>query len=163
MARVFISYARSDSELARMVDGWLATAGHHVSLDQDQAGGIRLGDYWQQRLHERLRWADVMVCLVSAASVASTWCVSEIATALARGSRLVPIQIEAGVVHPLLSQMQQMNLGGGVDTVRLRLLDEFRLVDAAGGLGWPDDRSPFRVCARSTPITIVCSSVAVPM
>ena len=49
--------------------------------------GIRVGEDWQERLHERLRWADAVVCLISAASVDSTWCVCEVSTALSRGSR----------------------------------------------------------------------------
>ena len=65
-------------------------------------GGIRLGEDWQERLHERLRWADAVVCLVSAASVGSTWCVCEVSTALSRGSRVLPLQVEPGVRHPLL-------------------------------------------------------------
>jgi energy-coupling factor transporter ATP-binding protein EcfA2 len=143
MARVFISYARKDVGLAAAVHGWLAGAAHEAFLDQDRADGIRAGEDWQDRLHERLRWADVVVCLVSAASVASTWCVAEVATALSRGSRLIPIQVEAGARHPLVTRIQHVDLDSGLETARTRLLDELRVVDAAGGSGWPDDRSPF--------------------
>src|SRR6476660_667201 len=130
MARVFISYSRMDAGVAGRVQCWLVDARHEVFLDRDVDDGIRTGEDWQERLYERLRWADAVVCLVSAASVASTWCVGEVTTALARGSRLIPIQIEAGVRHPLLTRAQHLILGSGMEAVRARLLDELRLVDA---------------------------------
>ncbi|MDQ3762699.1 MAG: toll/interleukin-1 receptor domain-containing protein [Actinomycetota bacterium] len=40
-----------------------------------------MGERWRQRLHERLRWADAVVCVVTSAAVASSWCAAEIATA----------------------------------------------------------------------------------
>jgi TIR domain len=143
MARVFISYSHTDVEVAGRVQGWLKDAGHEVFLDRDVGVGIHLGEDWQERLHERLRWADAVVCLVSAASVGSTWCVCEVSTALSRGSRVLPLQIEPGVGHPLLTGSQQVSLDGSDADARLRLIAELRVVDASGGSGWPDDRSPF--------------------
>src|SRR5690348_15095996 len=102
MARVFISYAHTDGEVAAQVHDWLAADGHEIFLDRDIIGGIHVGEDWQERLHERLRWADAVVCLVSAVSVASTWCVCEVSTALSRGSRILPLQVEPGVSHPFL-------------------------------------------------------------
>ena len=106
-------------------------------------GGIRLGDDWQDRLHERLRWADVVVCLVSAASLGSTWCVCEVSTALSRGSRVLPVQIEPALRHPLLERIQHIDLDDGAAHAHARLIAELRIVDAGGGSSWPDDRSPF--------------------
>ena len=142
MARVFISYARPDADWAARVRGWLVDAGHDIFLDRDVNDGIRVGEDWQERLHERLRWADAVVCLISAASIASTWCVCEVSTALSRGSRLLPVEVEPKVRHPLLSRLQNVTTGDDPDA-RSRLVAELRLVDAGGGSGWPDDRSPF--------------------
>ena len=134
MARVFVSYSNADSRLAADVRGWLNDAGHEVFLDRDVDSDIRIGEDWQERLHERLRWADAVVPLVSAASVASAWAVGEVATALSRGSKVIPIQIEEGARHPLLARTDAITMENRVDAARMRLLEELRLVDAAGGV-----------------------------
>ena len=100
MARVFVSHASADLALAREVHRWLVDDGHEVFLDHDLRDGIAIGDQWEPRLHERLRWADAMVCLLTAAYVRSTWCAAEVGIARSRGSRLVPVQAEPGVRHP---------------------------------------------------------------
>ena len=143
MARVFISYARVDLTLAKEIREWLRAATHEVFLDEALQGGLRPGEDWQARLHERLRWADAVVCLVSDASVASSWCIAELATAFARGSHLIPLQAEPWAKHPFLSGLQHINCTRDLGEARARLLAELQLVDLAGGSGWPDDRSPF--------------------
>jgi energy-coupling factor transporter ATP-binding protein EcfA2 len=128
----------------------LLAAGHVVFLAQDLREGIAGGEHWRLRLHERLRWADAVVCVLTSSYVASTWCTAEVAIAQSRGSRLIPVLAESGIVHPLLSDVQHIDLIRGLAGVpaaldeALRRLDEaLRRVDAAGGFGWPDDRSPF--------------------
>src|SRR4051812_4387487 len=143
MARVFISYASSDLAIVDGIRDWLVGNGHEVFFDRDRRNGIRLGEDWQNRLHERLRWADAVVCLISGASVRSMWCTCEISTAISRGSFLIPVLTEAGAQHPLLSQLQHVCLDSGRESASARILDELRLVDASGGSGWPDNRSPF--------------------
>jgi hypothetical protein len=91
MARVFVSHSSKDHELAAEVHGWLAHDGHEVFLDQDLRDGIAVGEEWEQRLHERLRWADAVVCLVTSAYLASGWCNAEVGVARSRGSRLLPL------------------------------------------------------------------------
>ena len=85
-----------------IANGWLVAAGHRVFLDRDPVDGIVGGDAWEQRLHERLRAADAVVCVVTAAYVASPWCNGEVAVARSRGARLIPVLVEPGVEHPLL-------------------------------------------------------------
>ena len=65
MAKVFVSHASKDRELADEVHGWLTGDGHEVFLDHHPDGGIAVGEAWEQRLYERLRWADAVVCLVT--------------------------------------------------------------------------------------------------
>ena len=74
MARVFVSHASTDAALAAEVHRWLVEDRHKAFLDQDLSNGILAGEEWQQRLHERLRWADAMVCVLTSAYVSSTWC-----------------------------------------------------------------------------------------
>ena len=141
MARVFISYARTDAEW-RGRFSWLFAAGHEVFLDRDVDGGIRVGEDWQERLHERLRWADAVVCLVSAASIDSTWCVCEVSTALTRGSRVLPLQVEPGVRHPLLARLQHVELETAPRS-HTAVGRRAAFSGCRGWIGWPDDRSPF--------------------
>src|SRR5262245_35582087 len=99
MARVFISYASDDRQLAARLHSWLVESGHEVFLDHDARSGLLIGEDWEQRLYERLRWADAVVCPVTSAYVASVWCTAEITIALSRGSRVLPLLVEPGVQH----------------------------------------------------------------
>ncbi|HSL06708.1 MAG TPA: toll/interleukin-1 receptor domain-containing protein, partial [Pseudonocardiaceae bacterium] len=143
MARVFVSYAGADRECAGQLHQWLVAEGHEVFLDQDPGTGIAVGEEWDKRLHERLRWADAVVCVVTSAAVASTWCTAEVSIALSRGNRLLPVRAEPGVEHPLLKSAQYADLTRDPVTARAALVEALRRVDVAGGFGWPDDKSPF--------------------
>ncbi len=143
MATVFVSYASEDRALAGEVHRWLIDDGHEVFLDQDLRDGIAVGEEWEQRLHERLQWAGVMVCLVTSAYVASVWCAAEIGAARTRGSRLLPVLAEPGVDHPLLRSVHRADLTRERVSARAALAEGFRRVDAAQAWGWPDDRPPF--------------------
>src|SRR4051812_16606041 len=143
MARVFVSHSGKDAALADEVHRWLVDEGHESFLDQDLYDGIRAGDQWEQRLHERLRWADAMVCVLTSAYLASVWCTAELAIAQSRGSRVLPVRAEPEVDHPLLTSLQQVDMTRDACAARARLAAELLRVDASGGLGWPDDRSPF--------------------
>ncbi|MGH3770253.1 MAG: TIR domain-containing protein [Pseudonocardiaceae bacterium] len=140
MAKVFISHASDDREPTDEVHRWLVAEGHKVFLDQHPRDGIELGEEWEQWLHERLRWADAVVCVVTLAFLASKWCTYEVACARARGSRLLPVRAEPKVEHPLLKSAHQADLSTAGRAV---LVEALRRVDAAGGLGWANDRSPF--------------------
>jgi WD40 repeat protein/energy-coupling factor transporter ATP-binding protein EcfA2 len=122
---------------------WLVAEGHEVFLDQDLIDGVVVGEEWEKRLHERLRWADAVVCVVTSAFLASKWCSFEVGYARARGSRLLPVLAEPGVDHPILTSAQYADLTVDSTAARAALVEALRRVDAVGGWGWPDDRSPF--------------------
>jgi WD40 repeat protein/energy-coupling factor transporter ATP-binding protein EcfA2 len=143
VARVFLSHASEDFECAGQLHRWLVSEGQEVFLDQDPRAGILVGELWEQRLHERLRWADAVVCLVTGAYVASRWCAAEVGIALSRGSRVLPVRAEPGINHPLLRSAQYADFTTDATTARAALMEALRRVDAVGGWGWPDDRSPF--------------------
>src|SRR4051812_39384215 len=110
MARVFISHAGEDGAVAAGVRGWLVEDGHEVFLDRDPRDGIRVGQEWTQLLHERLRWADAVICIVTAAYLESMWCGVEIGVAQSRGCLLLPIAAQSGTIHPLLASIQHVRL-----------------------------------------------------
>jgi hypothetical protein len=143
VAKVFLSHASEDRECAGQLHQWLGGEGHEVFLDRDLRDGIPIGEEWEQRLHARLRWADAVVCVVTKAAVASLWCTAEVSIALSRGSRLLPVRAELGVDHPLLRSVQYADFAVDPPGARAALVEALRRVDAAGGWGWPDDRSPF--------------------
>jgi formylglycine-generating enzyme required for sulfatase activity/energy-coupling factor transporter ATP-binding protein EcfA2 len=145
MTRVFLSYASEDRGVAGELHKWLCGDGHEVFLDRDLQDGIAVGERWQDRLYERLRWADAVVCLVSAAYVRSMWCGAEVAIAHSRGARLLPLSIEAGVSHPLLATGQYQYADYAADPVAARaaVAGVLRRLEAGGGSGWPDGWNPF--------------------
>ena len=143
MAKVFVSHASEDLGFADEIHGWLVDDDHEVFLDRDLRDGIGVGEDWEQRLYERLRWADSVVCVVTSAYVASQWCTAEVAIARSRGSRLLPVLAESGVTHPLLKPFQYADATRNGSAARVRLAEALRRVDQSGGLGWPDERSPF--------------------
>ncbi len=140
VAKVFISHSNKDQKLTAEVHRWLVAERHEVFLDQHPRDGIELGEEWEQRLYERLRWADAVVFVVTSAFLTSQWCTQEVACARARGSRLLPVQAAPKVQHPLLRSAHHADLSPAGRAV---LVETLRRVDAAGGLGWPDNRSPF--------------------
>ncbi|MGH4016870.1 MAG: toll/interleukin-1 receptor domain-containing protein [Pseudonocardiaceae bacterium] len=139
MVRVFVSHASEDLALGREVHQWLVDAGHEVFLAQDLRDGIAVGEEWERRLHDELRLADAVVCVVTSASLTSRWCTAEVAIARSRGSRLLPVQAEPDVADPLLASVQHTDMTRDPDAVRPVLIEALRLVDTA----WPDDRPPF--------------------
>jgi NADPH:quinone reductase-like Zn-dependent oxidoreductase len=97
------------------VRNWLKADGHDVFLDYDRQDGIESGDLWEERLYERLRGADAVVCLVTSDYVMSQYISYHDAQAREQVCRIL------------------------------------REIDATGGAGWPDDRSPFPGLRVSSP------------
>ncbi|MGH3701876.1 MAG: TIR domain-containing protein, partial [Pseudonocardiaceae bacterium] len=143
MANVFISHDSDDRQSAEEVRRWLVAEKHRVFLDQDPRDGFEVGEEWEQRLNERLRWADAVVCVVTSAFLDSKWCTYEVTYARAWGRRLLPVLAEPKVDHPLLRSAHHADLTEDPSAGRAVLVEALRRIDAGGGLGWADDRSPF--------------------
>ena len=143
MARVFVSHANDDPEPTDEVYRWLVAEGHEVFLDRDLRDGMVVGEEWEQKLLERLRWADAVVCVVTSAFLASAWCPYEVGYARALDSRLLPVLAEPGVDHSLVKSAQYADLTKDHTKARAALVEALRRIDAAGGWGWPDGRPPF--------------------
>lgn len=85
VARVFGSHTGSDDAIVTEIHRWLVAGGHEVFLDHDLRDGVAVGEEWERRLHERLRWADAMV-RGAPAYIESTWCSAEVGAARSRGT-----------------------------------------------------------------------------
>ncbi|WP_369333682.1 toll/interleukin-1 receptor domain-containing protein [Modestobacter altitudinis] len=113
--------------------------GPEVILDQDLTDDIVVGDQWAERLHERLRWADAVVCVLTSAYIESQWCTAEPAVAQSRGSRVLPPGAERGVEHPMLQSRQLVDITLELDLARRRLADALMRLEAAA---LAEDRRP---------------------
>src|SRR3954451_9019159 len=123
MARVLVSHASTDAVLAAEVHRWLVDGGREAFLDQDLSDGLVVGEEWERRLHERLRWDDAVVCVLTSAYLASVWCTAELAIAQSRGSRLLPVRAEPVVRHPLLDSVQYMDMTTDAAAARARMVE----------------------------------------
>jgi ABC-type transport system involved in cytochrome bd biosynthesis fused ATPase/permease subunit len=142
VAHIFISYATPDRKIAVEVSGWLRAAGHEPFLDDDLRNGIRVGEDFEQRLHRELRRADAVIGVVTSSFVASTWCAAEVGIAGALGCRLMPLQAEAGVVHPLMPRLHYADYQANPQRARERVLQAVRLLDDGEGT-WREGGNPF--------------------
>jgi hypothetical protein len=131
MARVFLSHASADAAVAEEVYQWLDAEGHEVFLDQHPRDGIPIGEEWQRQLHQHLQWSNAMVCLLTSAYLASTWCTAELGIAQSRGNRILPVLVEPGVEHPLLDAVQHLDMIHDPVAARTRLATELHRMDSA--------------------------------
>jgi WD40 repeat protein len=144
MANVFISHSSADSAWADKLHGWMITDGHQVFLDQHQNDGIVVGDEWERRLYERLRWADAVVCLVTQSYLESVWCAGEIGAARALGIEILPVRVgSADGSHKLLKSIQAVDVSESPEQAQQVLLSRLNVIDGGGGRGWPDDKTPY--------------------
>ncbi len=142
MVHVFISYAGPDRAIADEVSEWLRADGHEPFLAHDLRDGIGAGEDWKQRLYDELREADVVIGVVTSAFVASNWCSAESGIADALGCRLMPLRAEAGVVHPLMQDLQYTDYQADPQQARDRLLQAVRQLDDGRG-SWRAGDNPF--------------------
>ncbi len=87
--KVFLSYARRDTELVASLQADLERFGHEVWRDVKIVGGQ---DWWD-RICERLRGCDLVVFATSPASVRSRYCEIELQYAQAQERPLLPLMI----------------------------------------------------------------------
>jgi hypothetical protein len=142
VAQIFISYATPDQAIADEVAGWLQAAGHEPFLDHDLHDGISVGEAWKQRLYRELHEVDAVIGVVTSSFVASNWCSAEVGIADALGGRLMPLCAEAGVVHPLMQDLQYADYQAGPQQARDHVLQAVRLLEDGGGT-WREGENPF--------------------
>ena len=86
MARLFISHSSRNNDKAVAVRDWLAANGwNDVFLDLDPERGIVAGQRWKEALQQAASRCEVVLALVSAEWLASSYCKAEINTAQMMG------------------------------------------------------------------------------
>jgi hypothetical protein len=91
---LFINYKRNvepDQSFARFLDQALVQGGHEVFRDET---GIASGAEWAQAIQRHLEDCEVVVSLVSNASLQSSWVLNEIDFARKRGKLIIPVLLE---------------------------------------------------------------------
>jgi hypothetical protein len=85
--------------------------------------------------------------VASPAYVASPWCAAEVGIADVLGCPLLPVRAGPHAESTLLDGLAHLDFGADDSPARTRareeLVERLRRLDAAGGLGWEDGRSPF--------------------
>ncbi|WP_353509574.1 TIR domain-containing protein [Intrasporangium sp.] len=154
MTGIFISYSHRDLEAALTLEAGLERAGYHVFRDHDRESGIPAGSRWAQELFAQLDRAQVVVFLASDDSLASQWCHTEVAVAVARGRPVVqvaaPRESRGGPrdpipIHPLLREQQALPDAPTMEAaVEILVQDLTRLGLGPGNpFSWDPDRSPY--------------------
>ena len=95
LARVFLSYSRTDLERAAALAHELEALGHDVWRDTDD---IRGGEAWRRSIVRGIRAADLLVLLLSKASTASAHVRRELDIADEERRPVVPVLIEPTTV-----------------------------------------------------------------
>jgi adenylate cyclase len=133
MARVFLSYARSDIDAAKQLAELLSRAGHEVWWDRHLHAGSRFAIEIEQALKD----AEAIVVLWSEHSVKSAWVQDEASEGRDSG-RLVPVIV--GSVKPPLGfrQFHTIELGTTAES-RPEVIDELlNAVSRMSGAGQGD-------------------------
>jgi WD40 repeat protein len=110
MSTLFVSHAALDSHAATRLQAWLVSQGFHsLFLDCHQQDGILPGARWEKELYRQLRRCDAVLALCSQHFAASRWCFAEVTFAKATGKAIVPLQLDDGPAHELLSEIQYVD------------------------------------------------------
>ena len=146
MTAVFLSYASTDVALATELHERLREAGYaSVFRDRDRGQGIPAGALWARELFSQLERAEVVVFLATATSLASSWCHTELAVAVARGRHVVQVAVEALPAHPVLSDRQCLPPAADLRELVGELVRDLERVGfpAADPFGWDPGVSPY--------------------
>src|SRR4051794_38033610 len=104
-ARIFISYARSDSaSLASRLYRELQERGYDVWLDSDRLAGSAV---WSVEIERALDASGVILALLSQGSYVSDICRAEQLRSLRRGKCVIPVLAQHGADRPLHLENRQ--------------------------------------------------------
>ncbi len=106
MARVFISYSRSDEEFARRLARSLSESGMDVWIDVED---IPAGMKWSRAIQQGLDSAEVMVVLISPTAMASSNVEDEWQYFLDHKKPVIPVLLQPAKIHFQLNRVQYID------------------------------------------------------
>lgn len=119
--KVFLSYARNDTEIALRLRDDIRSLGFDVWIDKELTGG----QVWWNEILSRIRECDVFVLSVSDSSVNSLACMREMAYAESLGKTVIPALISftlsVNTLVPGLAEKQLVEYHGEERESALRL------------------------------------------
>lgn len=112
-ARIFISYSRQDDAVANNIYNALKADGFQVFIDSEDILSL---EEWRPRLAEMIRSADVVLCILSQASLLSDTCKWELEFASQLNKRVVPVALEdvGADLPPTIAHVNYIPLYGNV-------------------------------------------------
>ena len=149
MARVFLSHAWADNDLAAELKAWLDSQGFTPAfLDFDKHSGIPAGADWERTLYEQIKRCQALVILQTPNWSASRWCFAEFTHARALGKPVFQVvqSGEAAAEKPIAADLQRLDLcqdrPAGLERLRRELV---RIAQQdQGGFPWPPVGDPYR-------------------
>ncbi|QPC83499.1 toll/interleukin-1 receptor domain-containing protein [Phototrophicus methaneseepsis] len=106
MARIFISYSRTDESFAYQLATYLEEVGAEVWIDQTH---IRAGKNWSNAIQQGLDDADVMLVVLSPDSMASVNVTNEWQYFFDNGKTIIPVLWQPTKVHFQLHRLQYVD------------------------------------------------------
>jgi len=144
MTSLFVSHSSADNAAAMSVLDQLRDRGvEAVFVDYDPEGGIPVGHDWERELYRQVRRCDAVVFLSSPDAAASRWCFTEVALARLLDKPVFPVVVRDGPRHPLLRDVQHLDLTR--EPSLDRLLAGLRLagLDPNASFAFDPDRPPY--------------------
>ncbi len=109
--KIFISYSRSDKEVAYALVPLLQEVYQRVWIDME----LRGGDLWEREIMTSIRAADIFLLLISQESLSSKYVQEELVEARRRNKPILPVLIQPGLtIPPDLSPIQYIDMSRGI-------------------------------------------------
>lgn len=142
MAKVFISYNRSNEGFVKTVVDDIESLGHTAWFDQELSGG----QVWWDQILKTVRDCDIFVFLLSPAGLKSVACMRECGYAAGLKKPILPVlvngDISPNILPPLLSEIQFVDYRKQDRDSAFRLARALTNVPAAGPMPDPLPEPP---------------------
>jgi len=105
--QIFISYSRTDQAIAKQIADDLSTQGYKLWIDTQN---IPHGSHWDSEVQRGLDESDVMIVLLSPASVSSQNVADEWSYFIGKGKRIQPVLVQQCEVPFRLMRLQRVDM-----------------------------------------------------
>ncbi|MGI5473225.1 toll/interleukin-1 receptor domain-containing protein [Streptomyces sp. CA-132043] len=106
--KVFLSYSRKDTALARRVVAHLQGRVGEVWVDWQD---IKPSTQWREELSEAIRTSDALIVLISPDSLRSKYCWDECKQAIALGKRILPVTVSPELAQGVTAALRDAEWG----------------------------------------------------